>query len=82
MAEHVLITGGAGFIGSHLGDELLRAGYRVRALDSLVEQVHGDAKRPDYLTDEIELVAGGSRARTTDRFDEAAAELTQRGLTS
>ena len=61
MAEHVLITGGAGFIGSHLGDELLLAGYRVRALDSLVEQVHGDAKRPDYLTDEIELIAGDVR---------------------
>ena len=61
MAEHVLITGGAGFIGSHLGDELLLAGYRVRALDSLVEQVHGDAKRPDYLTDEIELIGGDVR---------------------
>jgi dTDP-L-rhamnose 4-epimerase len=61
MAEHVLITGGAGFIGSHLGDELLRAGYRVRALDSLVEQVHGDSKRPEYLTDEIELIAGDVR---------------------
>jgi dTDP-L-rhamnose 4-epimerase len=61
MAEHVLITGGAGFIGSHLGDELLRAGCRVRALDSLVEQVHGSAKRPEYLTDEIELIAGDVR---------------------
>lgn len=35
MAGCVLITGGAGFIGSHLADELLRHGYRVRALDSL-----------------------------------------------
>jgi uncharacterized protein YbjT (DUF2867 family) len=61
MAEHVLVTGGAGFIGSHLGDELLRAGYRVRALDRLVEQVHGDAKRPEYLGDEIELIAGDVR---------------------
>jgi dTDP-L-rhamnose 4-epimerase len=63
MSEHVLITGGAGFIGSHLGDELQRAGYRVRALDSLVEQVHGDgdAKRPEYLADGIELVAGDVR---------------------
>jgi dTDP-L-rhamnose 4-epimerase len=61
MAEHVLVTGGAGFIGSHLGDELLRAGYRVRALDRLVEQVHGDAKRPEYLVDEIELIAGDVR---------------------
>jgi dTDP-L-rhamnose 4-epimerase len=64
MAEHVLVTGGAGFIGSHVGDELLRAGYRVRAFDSLVEQVHGDgdAKRPEYLADEVELIAGDVRS--------------------
>jgi dTDP-L-rhamnose 4-epimerase len=61
MGEHVLITGGAGFIGSHLGDELLRAGYDVRALDSLLAQVHGDSQRPDYLADEIELIAGDVR---------------------
>ena len=61
MGEHVLITGGAGFIGSHLGDELLRAGYDVRALDSLVAQVHGDSQRPDYLADEIELISGDVR---------------------
>jgi dTDP-L-rhamnose 4-epimerase len=59
--ECVLITGGAGFIGSHLGDELLRSGYRVRSLDSLVEQVHGDAQRPAYLAGEIELVSGDLR---------------------
>jgi dTDP-L-rhamnose 4-epimerase len=35
LPETVLITGGAGFIGSHLADELLRAGHRVRVLDSL-----------------------------------------------
>jgi dTDP-L-rhamnose 4-epimerase len=57
----VLITGGAGFIGSHLADELVRAGYRVRVLDSLVEQVHGEAQRPVYLGEEIELVAGDVR---------------------
>jgi dTDP-L-rhamnose 4-epimerase len=61
VSETVLITGGAGFIGSHLGDELLRAGYRVRVLDSLVEQVHGDAQRPGYLDPEIELIAGDVR---------------------
>jgi dTDP-L-rhamnose 4-epimerase len=33
MSKHVLITGGAGLIGSHLADELLDHGYRVRALD-------------------------------------------------
>ena len=40
--QQVLITGGAGFIGSHLADELLAHGYRVRVLDNLVPQVHGE----------------------------------------
>jgi dTDP-L-rhamnose 4-epimerase len=61
VAERALITGGAGFIGSHLADELLRAGYTVRALDALVEQVHGDSQRPGYLDDEIELIPGDVR---------------------
>jgi len=60
--KHVLITGGAGFIGSHLADELLRHGYRVRALDDLSPQVHGPGRgRPDYLNPEVELVAGDVR---------------------
>ncbi|MFL5920651.1 MAG: NAD-dependent epimerase/dehydratase family protein [Gaiellaceae bacterium] len=61
MGEHVLITGGAGFIGSHVSDELLRSGYRVRALDSLVEQVHSDAQRPAYLAGDVELLSGDVR---------------------
>jgi dTDP-L-rhamnose 4-epimerase len=61
MAERVLITGGAGFIGSHVADELLRAGYEVRALDVLVEQVHGDQQRPDYLDADVELIPGDIR---------------------
>ena len=56
----VLITGGAGFLGSHVADELLAAGHGVRALDSLVEQVHRGS-RPDYLTPEVELVEGDIR---------------------
>ncbi|MBL8213965.1 MAG: NAD-dependent epimerase/dehydratase family protein, partial [Bryobacterales bacterium] len=45
MSGQVLITGGAGFIGSHLTNELLRHGYRVRILDSLIPQVHGPGHR-------------------------------------
>jgi dTDP-L-rhamnose 4-epimerase len=58
---HVLVTGGAGFIGSHLADRLLREGHRVRALDNLDAQVHPDGDRPAYLTDEVELVHGDVR---------------------
>mgnify|MGYP005841467313 CR=1 FL=1 len=57
-----MITGGAGFIGSHLADELLAHGYRVRALDALVPQVHGpDRRRPRYLDPEVELIVGDVR---------------------
>jgi dTDP-L-rhamnose 4-epimerase len=62
VSKHVLITGGAGFIGSHLADELLSHGYRVRVLDNLSPQVHGDnAKRPTYLHSDIELCIGDVR---------------------
>lgn len=62
MAKRVLITGGAGFIGSHLADNLLARGYHVRVLDSLSEQVHGaDAVRPEYLNPEVELFIGDVR---------------------
>ena len=62
MAKQVLITGGAGFIGSHLAVELLRHGYRVRVLDSLIPQVHGPGhRRPAYLDPEVELQVGDVR---------------------
>ena len=62
MQKKVLITGGAGFIGSHLADELLNKGYSVRALDNLSEQVHGkNATRPDYLNPNVELQIGDVR---------------------
>jgi dTDP-L-rhamnose 4-epimerase len=68
MSGRILITGGAGFIGSHLADELLAHGYRVRALDNLSEQVHGPrAARPAYHSPEVELVGGDVRDRETVR---------------
>ncbi|MDQ2711421.1 MAG: NAD-dependent epimerase/dehydratase family protein [Acidobacteriota bacterium] len=70
MKGTVLITGGAGFIGSHVASELLKAGYRVRVLDSLVTQVHGDnPDRPDYLDNDVEFVLGD--VRNPEAVDEA-----------
>jgi dTDP-L-rhamnose 4-epimerase len=76
MSEHILITGGAGFIGSHLADELLATGHRVRVLDNLSPQVHGESgRRPDYLDSEVELVVG-------DVCDPAAVRAALRGIDS
>jgi dTDP-L-rhamnose 4-epimerase len=62
MPKQILVTGGAGFIGSHLCDQLLGAGHRVRALDNLAPQVHGPAPvRPAYLAPEVELLVGDVR---------------------
>lgn len=61
-SSRILITGGAGFVGSHLADELLEHGYQVRVLDNLAPQVHGpDASRPDYLAEDVELFVGDVR---------------------
>ena len=61
MAQ-ILITGGAGFIGSHLADELLEKGYSVRILDNLSSQVHGaDRTIPSYLNSDVELIVDDVR---------------------
>jgi dTDP-L-rhamnose 4-epimerase len=67
----VLITGGAGFIGSHLTDRLVSAGARVRILDNLEPQVHGGGAGskhddrpcdpPEYLNPAAELFIGDVR---------------------
>ena len=58
----ILVTGGAGFIGSHLVDALLAEGHEVRILDGLDPQVHGaSAEWPGYLADGAERVHGDVR---------------------
>lgn len=61
------MTGGAGFIGSHVADRLLAAGHSVRALDSLDPQVHAGGARAEYLDPEAELVIGDVRDRDAVR---------------
>ena len=62
MDNIVLVTGGAGFIGSHLVDALVAAGRRVRILDNLDPQVHGAAgKVPGYLNRAAEFIQGDVR---------------------
>jgi dTDP-L-rhamnose 4-epimerase len=70
----VLITGGAGFIGSHAADALLDGGDDVRILDNLSPQVHGPHRqRPSYLAQGAELIVG-------DVTDSIAVERALRGV--
>ena len=61
MADTVLITGGAGFIGRHVARALLAEGHRVRVLDSLIEQVHGGRGRPTSSTPTSNCIVGDVR---------------------
>src|SRR5215217_1502382 len=70
----VLITGGAGFIGRYVAKACLGRGHRVRVLDSLIEQVHGERTQPDGLDPEVEVIVGDIR-------DEAALLRSLKGVT-
>ncbi len=61
MADTILVTGGAGFIGRRVVRALLAAGHRVRILDSLLEQVHGQDAGHGDLDPDAELIEGDIR---------------------
>lgn len=63
--SNVLVTGGAGFIGSHLVNGLLQKGHKVRVLDAFIEQVHGN--NPRQLPSEVEVIKGDVRDREAVR---------------
>ena len=65
MAASYLVTGGAGFIGRHLCDDLLQQGHHVRVVDSLVPQVHGEAVA--QLPNDVEFIDGDVRDGTLIR---------------
>ena len=54
----ILVTGGAGFIGSYITDELIKEGHAVRILDNLDKQVHPEGKKPSYLNPKAEFMLG------------------------
>ena len=61
LVRVALVTGGAGFVGSHLADRLLRDGWHVRALDNLDQLAHPSQAPPPHLAPEVELITGDLR---------------------
>ena len=56
--KHILVTGGAGFIGSHLVDSLIKKGYKLTVLDNLVKQIHPGGRLPGYFNKKAEFIKG------------------------
>lgn len=67
----VLVTGGCGFIGRHVAQELIGAGYGVRLYDAMIEQVHGDADAPAASDIPAEAAVIRGDVRDADRLAEA-----------
>lgn len=56
--KKILVTGGAGFIGSHLVDGLIAKGYTVCVLDNMYPQIHPTGKLPSYFNKKAEFMKG------------------------
>lgn len=69
MSRRILITGGAGFIGSHLALALVTRGHRVRVLDTLASQIHGEAPEQSALYRSIQGHVEFHRGSVTCRDD-------------
>lgn len=63
MSETVLVTGGAGFIGSFLVDELIRLGHHVISYDSIERQVHRNGRSSAHFNPDAEFIEGDIRDR-------------------
>ncbi|PYS69441.1 MAG: nucleoside-diphosphate-sugar epimerase [Acidobacteria bacterium] len=73
QTRNVLVTGGAGFVGSHLVDALVAEGHRVRVLDALVPQVHGANAVPRNVNPGAEFICADVCSR--DAVDKALEEI-------
>ncbi len=73
MPETILITGGAGFIGTYVATSLLAAGHTVRVLDNLIEQVHPIGSTRNPVLDHVEFFRGD--VRDADLVDRALTKV-------